>query len=98
MTKLAFLGLGTMGAPMAGWLAKAGHAVTVWNRSPARGVAFAARFPGLSKLLAGFGTPLAGRLLMLDARRMAFDEIQVARQKDCPVCGPVQSRPETPDA
>lgn len=48
------------------------------------------------KLLAGFGTPLAGRLLMLDARRMAFDEIQVARQKDCPVCGPVQSRPETP--
>ena len=50
------------------------------------------------KLLTGFGTPLAGRLLMLDARRMAFDEIQVARQKDCPVCGPVQSRPETPDA
>jgi molybdopterin/thiamine biosynthesis adenylyltransferase len=47
------------------------------------------------KLLAGFGTPLAGRLLMLDARRMAFDEIQVARQKDCTVCGHVQSRAET---
>lgn len=47
MTKLAFLGLGTMGAPMAGWLAKAGHEVTVWNRSAARGQAFAARFPGV---------------------------------------------------
>lgn len=47
MTKLAFLGLGTMGAPMAGWLAKAGHGVTVWNRSPARAQAFATRFPGV---------------------------------------------------
>ena len=31
--KVAFLGLGVMGGPMAGHLAKAGHAVTVYNRT-----------------------------------------------------------------
>jgi 3-hydroxyisobutyrate dehydrogenase len=34
--KLAFLGLGVMGFPMAGHLARAGHAVTVYNRTAAR--------------------------------------------------------------
>ena len=33
MTKLAFLGLGVMGAPMAGHLQKAGYDVTVYNRT-----------------------------------------------------------------
>lgn len=36
MTKLAFLGLGAMGAPMAARLIDAGHEVTVWNRTRAR--------------------------------------------------------------
>jgi 3-hydroxyisobutyrate dehydrogenase-like beta-hydroxyacid dehydrogenase len=34
--KLAFLGLGVMGYPMAGHLARAGHHVTVYNRSDAK--------------------------------------------------------------
>jgi 3-hydroxyisobutyrate dehydrogenase-like beta-hydroxyacid dehydrogenase len=34
MAKVAFLGLGVMGYPMAGHLAKAGHDVTVYNRTP----------------------------------------------------------------
>jgi 3-hydroxyisobutyrate dehydrogenase len=34
--KLAFLGLGVMGYPMAGHLARAGHRVTVYNRNPAK--------------------------------------------------------------
>jgi 3-hydroxyisobutyrate dehydrogenase-like beta-hydroxyacid dehydrogenase len=34
MAKLAFLGLGQMGAPMAGRLLSAGHDLTVWNRTP----------------------------------------------------------------
>jgi 3-hydroxyisobutyrate dehydrogenase-like beta-hydroxyacid dehydrogenase len=34
--KLAFLGLGVMGFPMAGHLARAGHAVTVYNRTSAK--------------------------------------------------------------
>ena len=33
MAKLAFLGLGQMGAPMATRLLEAGHDLTVWNRS-----------------------------------------------------------------
>ena len=33
MSNLAFIGLGVMGFPMAGHLAKAGHTVTVYNRS-----------------------------------------------------------------
>ena len=33
MSNLAFIGLGVMGFPMAGHLAKAGHSITVYNRS-----------------------------------------------------------------
>ena len=36
MKKVAFIGLGNMGFPMAGHLAKAGHDVTVYNRTRAR--------------------------------------------------------------
>jgi 3-hydroxyisobutyrate dehydrogenase-like beta-hydroxyacid dehydrogenase len=35
MARVAFLGLGVMGGPMAGHLAAAGHSVTVYNRTPA---------------------------------------------------------------
>ena len=34
--KLAFLGLGVMGYPMAGHLARAGHDVTVFNRTSSK--------------------------------------------------------------
>ncbi|MGJ7492921.1 NAD(P)-dependent oxidoreductase [Variovorax sp. ZT4R33] len=46
--KVAFLGLGVMGFPMAGHLAKAGHSVTVYNRSAAKSAAWAAEFGGQS--------------------------------------------------
>jgi 3-hydroxyisobutyrate dehydrogenase-like beta-hydroxyacid dehydrogenase len=36
MSKIAFLGLGNMGTPMAGRLLNAGHDVTVWNRTAQR--------------------------------------------------------------
>jgi len=42
--KVAFLGLGVMGYPMAGHLALAGHEVTVYNRSPAKSAAWCAEF------------------------------------------------------
>jgi 3-hydroxyisobutyrate dehydrogenase-like beta-hydroxyacid dehydrogenase len=35
--KIGFLGLGTMGAPMANNLRKSGHAVTVWDRTASKG-------------------------------------------------------------
>lgn len=39
------------------------------------------------KLLAGVGTSLAGRLLLLDARAMQWSEIRIARHAGCAVCG-----------
>ena len=47
--KLAFLGLGVMGFPMAGHLAKAGHQVTVYNRTAAKAQAWAAQHGGASR-------------------------------------------------
>ena len=38
------------------------------------------------KLLAGVGTSLAGRLQMLDARTMEWNEIRMQRAAACPVC------------
>ena len=40
--RVAFLGLGVMGGPMAGHLARAGHAVTVYNRTRAKAQAWVA--------------------------------------------------------
>ncbi len=46
MVKIAFLGLGVMGYPMAGHLKKAGHEVTVYNRTAAKAEAWAKKFGG----------------------------------------------------
>ena len=43
MARIAFLGLGVMGAPMARHLAAAGHDLTVYNRSPEKAEAWVAR-------------------------------------------------------
>ncbi|MFF7705955.1 molybdopterin-synthase adenylyltransferase MoeB [Pseudomonas sp. NPDC007930] len=39
------------------------------------------------KLLAGFGTPLVGRLLLVDALSTRFRELRVKRDPSCAVCG-----------
>jgi 3-hydroxyisobutyrate dehydrogenase len=46
MARVAFLGLGVMGAPMAGHLAAAGHDVVVWNRTAAKSAAWMAAHKG----------------------------------------------------
>ncbi len=46
MARVAFLGLGVMGFPMAGHLAAAGHEVTVYNRTPAKAEAWSTRHKG----------------------------------------------------
>lgn len=48
MAKVAFLGMGVMGAPMAGHLAGAGHDVTVYNRTTAKAEAWVAQHGGQS--------------------------------------------------
>ncbi len=44
--KVAFIGLGVMGYPMAGHLARAGHQVTVYNRTSAKADQWAAEYGG----------------------------------------------------
>lgn len=44
--RVAFLGLGVMGYPMAGHLARAGHSVTVYNRTTPKAQAWVAEFGG----------------------------------------------------
>jgi len=44
--RVAFLGLGVMGYPMAGHLARAGHHVTVYNRTAAKAEAWAQEYGG----------------------------------------------------
>jgi len=46
MTKITFLGLGVMGYPMAGHLARAGHEVKVYNRTAAKAGAWASEHGG----------------------------------------------------
>jgi 3-hydroxyisobutyrate dehydrogenase len=46
--RVAFLGLGVMGYPMAGHLATAGHQVTVYNRTATKSEAWCAEFAGVT--------------------------------------------------
>ncbi|CAG0955041.1 sulfur carrier protein ThiS adenylyltransferase [Burkholderiales bacterium] len=39
------------------------------------------------KLITGAGTPLVGKLLLIDARTMRFRELRLASDPTCPVCG-----------
>jgi 3-hydroxyisobutyrate dehydrogenase len=49
--QVSFLCLGVMGYPMAGHLVKAGHQVTVYNRSASKSEAFCAEFTGAQRAL-----------------------------------------------
>ncbi|HWW55798.1 MAG TPA: NAD(P)-binding domain-containing protein, partial [Sphingopyxis sp.] len=44
--RISFIGTGVMGGPMAGHLAKAGHALTVYNRTRAKADAWVAQHGG----------------------------------------------------
>ena len=46
MARIAFLGLGVMGAPIARHLAEAEHQLTVYNRSPGKAQAWVERHGG----------------------------------------------------
>ena len=43
---VAFIGLGVMGYPMAGYISKAGHNVTVYNRTSAKADKWIAEYKG----------------------------------------------------
>lgn len=48
------------------------------------------------KLLAGFGEPLVGRLLLIDALTTRFRELKVRRDPQCSVCQPTHQEPHEP--
>ncbi len=54
---------------------------------PLVGMIGAAQAMEAIKLIAGVGRPLTGRLLLLDAWRMEWREMGLARDPGCPVCG-----------
>ena len=49
MAKCTFLGLGVMGYPMAGHLVKAGHEVTVWNRTSSKSQKWASEYGAIQE-------------------------------------------------
>jgi 3-hydroxyisobutyrate dehydrogenase len=77
--KLAFLGLGVMGFPMAGHLQKAGHSVCVYNRSKAKADSWAAQHGGTSAATPKEAAANADIVLMCvgnddDVRSVAYGE------------------------
>ena len=48
MSKVAFIGLGVMGYPMAGFISKAGHEVTVFNRTSSKAEKWVSEYGGSS--------------------------------------------------
>jgi adenylyltransferase/sulfurtransferase len=54
--------------------------------APVVGIVGATQAAEALKLIAGIGTSLAGRLLLLDALAMEWREVKVPRDPACPVC------------
>jgi molybdopterin/thiamine biosynthesis adenylyltransferase len=55
--------------------------------SPLVGIIGAMQAAQALQLLIGFGEPLIGRMLLWNGRNTQIDEIHIARNPDCPVCG-----------
>jgi molybdopterin-synthase adenylyltransferase len=66
---------------------QAEHCSQVGVLGPVVGVIGAMQALEALKLLAGFGEPLAGRLLLFDARASEWRMVRLRRDPDCPACG-----------
>ena len=86
MSKIAFLGLGVMGYPMAGHIAAAGHEVTVYNRTTARAEAWVDEHGGSHALTPAAAA--AGADIVLSCVGDDPDVLQVALGPDgaIPAC------------
>jgi 3-hydroxyisobutyrate dehydrogenase len=73
MTKIAFLGLGHMGTPMATRLLNAGHDVTVWNRDPQRTAPLADAGAGIAESPAGAAASVELAITMLASPEAVTD-------------------------
>ena len=59
--------------------------------APLVGIIGAVQAAEALRLLAGVGKPLVGRLQMLDARTMEWNELRIGRNPHCPVCAPLRN-------
>jgi molybdopterin-synthase adenylyltransferase len=59
--------------------------------APLVGIVGAAQAAEALKIIAGVGTTLAGRLLLVDALTMEWRELRVLKDPQCPVCGKERS-------
>lgn len=59
--------------------------------APLVGVVGALQAMEALKILAGFGEPLRGRVLLMDLASAAFDTLSLAPREDCPECGHLRS-------
>ena len=83
--KVAFLGLGVMGYPMAGHLAKSGHEVTVYNRSAAKADAWVKEYGGTHR--ATPAAAAAGAEIVFTCVGNDDDVRQVVRGEDGALAG-----------
>ena len=89
MAKIAFLGLGMMGAPIATRLLQAGHELTVWNRTPDRAKPLAARGAKVARSPAEAGAGAAFAITML-ATPEALKEVVLGEHGLVRALGPGQ--------
>src|SRR5258708_12700957 len=80
MAKIAFLGLGQMGAPMATRLLQAGHELTVWNRTPDRAKPLAAAGATVARSPAEAGAGAAVAITMV-APPEALKEVVIGEHR-----------------
>jgi molybdopterin/thiamine biosynthesis adenylyltransferase len=55
--------------------------------SPLVGIIGAIQAAQALQVVIGFGESLVGRMLLWNARTTQVDQIRIARNPDCPVCG-----------
>src|SRR6266566_6530565 len=89
MAKIAFLGLGQMGTPMAMRLLQAGHELTVWNRTPDRAKPLAAAGATVARSPAEAGAGAAFAITML-ATPEALKEVVLGEHGLVKALGPGQ--------
>ena len=90
MAKIAFLGLGQMGAPMATRLLQAGHELTVWNRTPDRAKPLAAAGATVARSPAEAGAGAALAITMLATPEALKDVVLGAEHGLMRALGPGQ--------
>jgi 3-hydroxyisobutyrate dehydrogenase-like beta-hydroxyacid dehydrogenase len=89
MAKIAFLGLGQMGAPMARRLLQAGHQLTVWNRTADRAKPLAAEGAAVAGSPAQAGAAAEFAITML-ATPEALQEVALGENGLAKALGPGQ--------